>query len=164
MLRHSRDDVRERTWAKPACREATIKYLTRAHAQEEVLRLNVEVRWLYTTIHDEANEVMIAIAQTDQTDPALAAELKRRWSKRSAVNTVHVRRLQHVAQLPGFSGVLSVGKRLGSGNKYQLVIAQDVHAVAGDLIDSDHDVDLTVDSSEVDVNMANMMDFMLALD
>jgi hypothetical protein len=81
-----------------------------ARAQEEVLHLNVEGCRLYTAIHDEANEVTIAIAQTDQTDPALAAELKRQWSKHSAVNAVHVHRLQRVAQLPGFSGVLSVGK------------------------------------------------------
>ena len=77
LLRHSRDDVCEHTWAKPACRKATIKYLTHARAQEEVLRLDVEVHRLYTAIHNEANEVMIAIAQTDQTDPALAAEMKR---------------------------------------------------------------------------------------
>ena len=164
LLRHSRDDVRERTWAKPACREATIKHLTRARAQEEILRLNVEIRRLYTAIHDEANAVAIAIAKTDQTDPALAAELKRQWSKRSAVNAVHVRRLQRVAQLPGFSGVLLVGTRLGSGDKYRSVIAQGVHTVAGDLNASDHDIDVADDNSEVDADMANMMDFMLALD
>jgi hypothetical protein len=77
LLRHSRDDVRERTWAKPACREATIKYLTRARAQEDILRLDVELRRLYTAIHDEGNKVTMSISQINRTDPALAAELKR---------------------------------------------------------------------------------------
>jgi hypothetical protein len=59
---------------------------------------------------------------------------------------------------------LSVGTRRGSGNPHRSLIAQDIQAVVDDLNAPDKDKDLAVDSSEVDLDMANMMDFMLALD
>ncbi|KAG1811935.1 hypothetical protein EV424DRAFT_1327328, partial [Suillus variegatus] len=44
LLCHSCTDIRELDWMKPAHREATTKYFKLLHAQEEVSRLNVEVR------------------------------------------------------------------------------------------------------------------------
>lgn len=53
LLRHSRNDIRDRKWAQPAYREATIKYLTLCRAREELQRLDVEVRRLFTAIDAE---------------------------------------------------------------------------------------------------------------
>lgn len=44
----------------------------------------------------------------------LAAELRRRWQKRSAINAIHQHHLERVAELPGFTGVLSIGTRMRS--------------------------------------------------
>lgn len=43
LLRHTRDDVRECIWAKPAVCGATAKFFKLCHAKEEVTRLNVEI-------------------------------------------------------------------------------------------------------------------------
>lgn len=55
LLRHSRQDVRSEPWTQPARREATIKYLKLCRAQEELVRLNIEMWCLRTWIHDETN-------------------------------------------------------------------------------------------------------------
>ena len=46
LLWHTRDDVRERVWAKPAVREVTAKFFKLCRAKEEITRLNVEMRRL----------------------------------------------------------------------------------------------------------------------
>jgi hypothetical protein len=75
-------------------------------------RLNVEVRRLWTAIDAETKDTEAAILKLDETSLPLATELKRRWQKRSAINTIHHHHLKRIAQLPGFTGVLSIGTRL----------------------------------------------------
>ncbi|KAG1744784.1 hypothetical protein EDB19DRAFT_1826928 [Suillus lakei] len=43
LLHHSRADIRELDWTKPAHREATVKYFKLCRACEEIVRLNVEI-------------------------------------------------------------------------------------------------------------------------
>jgi hypothetical protein len=114
LLRHSRNDIRDRKWAQPAYREATIKYLTLCRAREELQRLDVEVRRLFTAIDAETKDTEATILKLEQTCLTLAAELRRRWQKRSAINAIHQHHLKRIAELPGFTGVLSIGTRVCS--------------------------------------------------
>ncbi|KAI9572210.1 hypothetical protein HD554DRAFT_2297344 [Boletus coccyginus] len=86
LLRHSRTDVREHEWAKPAIREATTKYFKLCRAKEEIIWLDVEMRRLRTAIHDEEMKVSDAIAKLLETDPPLGRELQCLHRARAAVN------------------------------------------------------------------------------
>ena len=98
LLRHSRDDIRSVSWAQPACREATLKFFKLCRAREELTRLNVEIRWLRTWIHDESSHTTAAIANLSTVNPLLAAELKRRSVFRTHVNQIHLQRLDAIGR------------------------------------------------------------------
>ncbi|KAI9574341.1 hypothetical protein HD554DRAFT_2034472 [Boletus coccyginus] len=84
LLCHSRTDVREHEWAKPAICEATTKYFKLCCAKEEIIRLDIEMRHLRTAIHDEEMKVSDAIAKLLETDPPLGRELQRLHHARTA--------------------------------------------------------------------------------
>lgn len=117
LLKTSREDIRLQEWARPAVREAMIKYFQLERAHEEVVRLNVEMRRLHTAIRDESEEVAACIAElagsNDTSDVLLAAEVRHRWELRSRVNALHVKRLCEIEGTFGFSGTLGCGVKQG---------------------------------------------------
>ena len=106
LLQHTRDDIRERVWAKPAVREATAKFFKLCRAKEEIMRLNVEMRHLRAAIRNEEREVSHAYTNLCETQPLLALELKRFHLPRAAVNAVH---LHHLDQIEKQYGLVQVG-------------------------------------------------------
>ncbi|KAG1775791.1 hypothetical protein EV702DRAFT_1180201 [Suillus placidus] len=96
-------------WAKPAHREATMKYFKLCRAHEELTRLNVEIRCLHTAIHTEQVQTTAVIEDLWLSDLKLAEELQRQWCSRAAINAVHLHRLDRIECLAGFSGVRDVG-------------------------------------------------------
>ncbi|OAX32642.1 hypothetical protein K503DRAFT_852090 [Rhizopogon vinicolor AM-OR11-026] len=126
LLRHSRTDVRELDWTKPAHREAATKYFKLLRAQEEVTRLNVEVRRLRTFIHNEEMETKKVIKCLQSSNPPLALELQRQWQSRSAINSFHIFRLNQIEALPGFSGMRGVGI-IAAEYEHADVIQQEEH-------------------------------------
>ncbi|KAG1743590.1 uncharacterized protein EDB91DRAFT_1017387, partial [Suillus paluster] len=91
-------------WTKPAHQEATVKYFKLCRAQEEIARLNVEVRRLRTAIHDEAIKMTTVITELLVSNPPLGHELQWQWKAREAVNAVHTFWLDQITLEPGFSG------------------------------------------------------------
>ncbi|KAI6004702.1 hypothetical protein EDD15DRAFT_2384720 [Pisolithus albus] len=120
LLRQSRADIREADWAKPAYREATVKYFKLCRAREEVTRVEVEVRRLRTAIYDEEQEVEAAVELLMMTDPHLGLELKRQHGQRHAINMLHVRRLDKIESSVGYHGPKGVGTRRASTNSPEL--------------------------------------------
>lgn len=55
-----------------------------------------------------------ALAALNESRPLLAAELKRRWVLRKAVNDVHLQRLNILESQRYYTGSLTSGVRLGS--------------------------------------------------
>ncbi|KAG1730167.1 hypothetical protein EDD22DRAFT_1011782 [Suillus occidentalis] len=88
LLRDSRNDVSQHPWASPSTRQATDLYFKTCRAREEITRLNVEAEVLY---------------------PVLAHQINLRRRVRSRFNSRHLQRLQDIATLPGFSGILAPG-------------------------------------------------------
>ena len=113
LLRHSREDIRLKAWAQPSVREATVKFFKLCRAKEELARLNVEMRRLRTWIHDEHQQMTAAITDLSKSDPSLSHELQHRWALRSAVNDIHLRRLDVIENLSGFTGIRGIGLRQG---------------------------------------------------
>lgn len=140
LLRHTRDDVRERIWARPAVREATSKFFKLCRAKEEITRLNVEIRRLRTAIHDEEKEVAETAANLRESEPLLAHELVRLHQSRAAVNAVHIHRLSLLRERFGLVEQTKIGTRMKAPHSTDEMIPdgvdQDIN-VPGDFQEDD---------------------------
>ncbi|KAG1844379.1 hypothetical protein F4604DRAFT_1884457 [Suillus subluteus] len=99
LLRDSRSDVSQRQWATPAACQATDLYFKCCHAQEEIARLNVEVRRLATYIHDEDRYLHECQQQTQAFSPALTHQIGLQQQGRGRFNIRHIKCLQDIARL-----------------------------------------------------------------
>ncbi|KAG6372115.1 hypothetical protein JVT61DRAFT_8829 [Boletus reticuloceps] len=108
ILCHSRVDIRDREWAKPAIREATAKFFKLCRAKEEITRLAVETRRLRTAIHDEEKKNSSVTASLLETEPLLARELERLHRPRAAVNSIHLHRLDQIRKRYGCAGNINI--------------------------------------------------------
>lgn len=113
LLRAPRQSIHEKVWAKPRYREALQTYYKIRCAEKEITRLNVEIKRLRTFIRDEEEDYTAAIVRADAEHPTLAAELRHRWAARSAVNTEHLRQLDKISCLRGYTGSGECGTRVG---------------------------------------------------
>ncbi|KIK73058.1 hypothetical protein PAXRUDRAFT_37086 [Paxillus rubicundulus Ve08.2h10] len=81
LLFHSRTDIREYQWSKPAVRVGTTTYFKLCHAHKEIIRLNVEIHRLCTAIHDENQETSRVIEDLLISEPHLRLEMQRLYYK-----------------------------------------------------------------------------------
>ncbi|KIJ24803.1 hypothetical protein M422DRAFT_129696, partial [Sphaerobolus stellatus SS14] len=79
LLRFSNEDIRQKPWANPAIREATMDYFKIKCARNEITRLNVEVARMVASIRDEAMRMPVYISNIHQEDPPLAFEIQCQW-------------------------------------------------------------------------------------
>ncbi|KAJ7586950.1 hypothetical protein C8J56DRAFT_786679 [Mycena floridula] len=111
MLRDSRQDIRDRPWAKPAGRSLQAQHFKILRAREEIIRCNHEISRLWTHMADEkvfleGREQAVLI-----TSPALAYQIRQYRLERGRCDAIHMKRLKRLAKDPRFSGSLTVGKR-----------------------------------------------------
>ncbi|TDL17784.1 hypothetical protein BD410DRAFT_843337 [Rickenella mellea] len=163
LLRSSRSDIREQKWTQPAHREAMAKYFKYHRACEEIDRLNVEIRRLWTAIHDEAAQSSRVIGELSVSNPPLAAELRRRWALRSSVNGVHLSRLRRIQSMPGFSGNCSTGVRERGAHTEHLVSVSSDDVIVQEVIGQDAANAVIVDEEEVLQDFEGMTDFVLSI-
>jgi hypothetical protein len=150
-LCHSQSEVYSQPWAQTAHHEATIKYFKLCRACEEVIRLNIEVRRLRTSIHDESIHTQKTISLLLMTNPDLAFELQHRWKLHNAINHLHVQHLDAIKNLSVYTGVHGIGTCLASastsssavggrveGNEHASErVYNDVHGVNLNVVDDD---------------------------
>ncbi|KAG1734417.1 uncharacterized protein EDB91DRAFT_1238427 [Suillus paluster] len=110
LLRDSCSDISQRQWATPAAHQATDLYFKRCRAKEEITRLNVEVRHLASYIHDEDRYLRECQQQAEAFSPALAHQISLWRQARGRFNFHHIKRLQDITRLPGFSGTIVPGE------------------------------------------------------
>ncbi|TFK80109.1 hypothetical protein K466DRAFT_605604 [Polyporus arcularius HHB13444] len=113
LLRDAREDVRQYDWAKRLHRQAMNLHFNIKRAHEEIERLNVEIPRLFTYMVDRHYDLQQAIAATSSTDPALSYELRTRWEYEDRISARITGRLYATAQLKGFTGMLTAGRRVG---------------------------------------------------
>ncbi|CAK5272797.1 unnamed protein product [Mycena citricolor] len=113
LLRNTRLDIRTLPWTAPSRREAGALYFGIKRAEEEIQRLNVEIRRLITFLLDEHVDFSCAITRNLSSNSPLASELSRRLEGKSRISASIVERLIKASRLPGFSGSLLPGDRLG---------------------------------------------------
>ncbi len=124
LLRDAREDIRKYPWAKRLNREAMNMHYNILRAREEIQRLNVEIPRLFTSLIDRHFEMQRAISLLKDSDPALAHELTVRWLYEDQISARIAARLYQTSTLPGFSGKLAAGKRVGRGaeNYHSIVL------------------------------------------
>jgi hypothetical protein len=111
LLHHSHSSIYDEDWAKPAYCEATVKFFKLCCAHKELTRVEVEVCWLCTAIHNEEREMQQAINGLNGSNPPLASEIQWRYCYRKAVNAIHTHRLNQIKALPGYAGYKGIGTR-----------------------------------------------------
>lgn len=72
-------------------------------AENELMRLHVEIKRLVTYIRDEERKVLGKAAELQAEDPALALQLRLYWEERGRYNNLHRKRLFAIRRLPGFN-------------------------------------------------------------
>ncbi|KAJ7102688.1 hypothetical protein C8R43DRAFT_857483, partial [Mycena crocata] len=106
LLRDTRQDIRDQLWTQPARREAGVLYYGLKRSKEEIVRLNIEMCRLITSMLDEHVDYSRAISSTIVTDPPLAALLAEQQLHASRISASICRRLALMSKLTGFSGSL----------------------------------------------------------
>ncbi|KAJ7109052.1 hypothetical protein C8R43DRAFT_905012 [Mycena crocata] len=121
LLRDGRDDIRSETWARPAGRLAMDLYFKLERADEEIMRLNIEIRRFVTYMYDEEAFLLREEGRIREECGDLMAHQVRRYRMRQGrFNDDHRYRLCKLARVPGFSGRLDIGIPV---NKERLVVA-----------------------------------------
>lgn len=114
LLRDTRNTVQNHIWTQPKYRAAMAAYYKVQCAHSEIKRANIEITRLRTFIRDDTALHLTVIDSLHISNPGLSAVLAHRWELQSAVNDVHLRRLNSVANLPGYTGGQGCGVRVGS--------------------------------------------------
>jgi hypothetical protein len=86
-------------------------YFKVLRAEEEILRLNVEIPRLGTYIRDEDVYLLSKENELTLTDPGLANQVRLHRMERGRFNMHHTSILQQIANLPGYSGGSLLGTR-----------------------------------------------------
>lgn len=104
LLRDCREDVREREWATPAARMVSQSYLKVHRAEEEIARLNIEVRRLYTWMKDEYWYLQSAMKAVETTEPLISKEIALLLNRHVAASAAQNYRITQILALPGYTG------------------------------------------------------------
>ena len=113
LLRYARQDIRDLPWTQKPAREAMRHYANLNRAREEIARLNVEIRRVLTAMCDEHTDYYRVISSNLMCNPPLARELSQRWQYRQLINTRIALQLVKTSHLPGFTGSIAIGRRMG---------------------------------------------------
>ncbi|KAF9037083.1 hypothetical protein BJ165DRAFT_1353764, partial [Panaeolus papilionaceus] len=116
LLSETRSDIRERAWAKAASRALLDQYFKIKRAREEIQRLNVEIPRLVTFIRDEEALLLGKEKELLPHKPALAHQIRQKRLALEQLNDVHLRKLQKLSLLPGFTGSISPGVSRENGD------------------------------------------------
>lgn len=113
LLQDTRNDIRNKPWAKPLYREVFRLRNRIARAKEEILRCNVETRRLRTSIYDQDALYDSVLKKLKSDASPLYGPVHDFVIRRSRVNEALLKRIHQIQDLPGFTGDESLGARVG---------------------------------------------------
>ncbi|KAK7028351.1 hypothetical protein R3P38DRAFT_3314844 [Favolaschia claudopus] len=110
LLREGREDIREEKWAQPAGRAAMDQHYKLLRADEEIQRLNVEIRRLVTHMRDEEKFLTREEGRLQEEGKgALAYQVRLLREERGRFTERHTAQLVKLRSIPGFTGSLTPG-------------------------------------------------------
>jgi hypothetical protein len=155
LLQNTRCDIRTLPWADQERREAMNLHFRVKRAKEEIHRLDIEIPRLVTFMLDDDYAYAMAINRCKHSSPDMAFHLAEERQYRNKINFAISRRLVQTSRLPGFSGTLVPGTRIGGqpydGHQLPVWASKVLGLVAsGEGVDDllDDDVGLDGDTSE----------------
>ncbi|KAG1802335.1 hypothetical protein EV424DRAFT_1474690 [Suillus variegatus] len=104
ILKCSRYDILAKPWSNGTHCKMANKYFKIICAQEEITRLNVEIRRLQAWVDTEDSDIEWMATELDSTDTLLAAELQLLFNRQCWINDVHRNHLACIYSLPGYTG------------------------------------------------------------
>jgi hypothetical protein len=104
LLKHSQHEILTKPWTNPTHREMAVKHFKVLRAQEEIIRLNVEICRLQAWVDTEDTDMEQAAADLESTNSPLAAQLNMLTRCQHRINTVHRGRLMRIYCLEGYTG------------------------------------------------------------
>ncbi|KAG6379623.1 hypothetical protein JVT61DRAFT_10136 [Boletus reticuloceps] len=105
LLKSSHTDILSKPWATLTNRDMLTKYFKVLRSQEEIERLNVEIRRLAAWVDFDDRKIHLSAEQLRQDGfPYLAVEMDLLYAEHHRVNDVHRVRLRKMYLLMGFSG------------------------------------------------------------
>ncbi|THU96505.1 hypothetical protein K435DRAFT_664315 [Dendrothele bispora CBS 962.96] len=110
ILRETRHNVFNKPWAQPVIRETMKRHRRVLRAQEEIVRCNIELRRIHTSIVDEEKKfekVLLHLSNSKNYGPVNEYILRRK-----AINSLLKDQLKRTSALPGFSGIPRPGTKL----------------------------------------------------
>ena len=123
LLQDTRNDLRNKPWAKPLYREVFKLRHRIERAREEILRCNVETRRLHTSIRDQAILFRSVLTQSDGS-PIYGA-VREFITRRIRINYALLNRIAEIQGLEGFTGELTPGVRIGA-EEHAMVEVDDI--------------------------------------
>ncbi|KAF8158738.1 hypothetical protein K438DRAFT_1909998 [Mycena galopus ATCC 62051] len=110
LMRDPREDIRGETWAQPAGRAAMDQHFKLLRADEEILRLNVEIRRFVTYMGDEEAFLVREEGRLrEEGKKGLAHQVGLVRMERSRFTALHMSRLVKLSKEPGFTGDILPG-------------------------------------------------------
>jgi hypothetical protein len=113
LLKDCRTDIRETPWAEPVIREAMKQRLRIKRANEEIIRCNIEVRRLHSHIYDEKERYSSILHKLGEGSSPIYVCVEEYCTRRQRINDYLLEQIQHIFNLPGFSGGRTIGHRIG---------------------------------------------------
>jgi hypothetical protein len=108
LLKECRLDIRQQSWAEAKTRQATIHFLRLERANEERVRLNIEISRLVDWMASEEQQLSSAVQRLRADGCSLAMEVNEILARRLRQNTVHRIRIQKIYQLSCYTGVRDI--------------------------------------------------------
>ena len=148
LLRNTRHDISGAPWADPVTREAIKKFLRVRRAHEEIDRCNIEVRRLFTSIHDEDHRFNIVLKGLSDKNDTILGVVREYCTRRRRVNALLSEQIRSTFALDGFTGSKTCGSRKGSSSPCTGGLG--ILASCDHVIEDDGDSDLKGDAEDID--------------
>ncbi|KAL0569696.1 hypothetical protein V5O48_012269 [Marasmius crinis-equi] len=113
LLKDSRLDITQLAWTDEQVRRTMQLHFGLLRADEEITRLNVEIRRLVTFMVDRHANYFHAIRRVKDSDPNLAVLIKKDLEYYTDIDGRVAERLELTSCLSGFTGSLIPGERIG---------------------------------------------------
>ena len=114
LLQNTRHDINNTPWVNPVICKTIKRFFRVCRAHEEIQQCNIEIRRLFTSIHDEeqqhSNILKVLIGQKS---PIFGA-VNEYCLRRRRVNALLLGQIQQVFNIGGFTGDRTLGRRKGS--------------------------------------------------
>lgn len=124
LLQDTRNDVRDKPWTRPAIRETMRQARRLDRAREELTRCNIEAHRLHTSICDEDAHFTRILNHLKSEGSQIYGAVAEYCERRRNINARHLKRLQQLYALKGFTGTPSPGARKGDAAIGGVLLAQ----------------------------------------